>query len=116
MLSVDTTLRLPPPKQWHRSTQFVIPTALRNRHEKMGIPGLRVFTPVIPTASDLNHARELTDPHFVVQKPLGEKEIVWKEFLSYYAIRLGVKEYLPFTALAPSGEVSHDALSCATVW
>jgi hypothetical protein len=116
MSSVDTTLRLPPPRQWHRSTHFVIPTALRNGHEKMGIPGSGVFTPVIPTASDLNHARELTNPRLVVRKPLGGGEIVWKEFLSRYAIGLGVKEYLPFAASAPSGEVSRDAPSCATVW
>jgi hypothetical protein len=82
----------------------------------MGIPGSGVFTPVIPTTSDLNHARELTDPCcLVVRKPLGG-EIVWKEFLSRYAIGLGVKEYLPFTASAPSGEVSHDTPSCATIW
>jgi hypothetical protein len=81
----------------------------------MGIPGLDVFTPVIPTASDLNHAQELTDPRLVVQKPLGGEEIVWKEFLSYYIIGLEVKEYLPFTASAPSGEVSRDAPSCATI-
>ena len=83
---------------------------------RWGILSSGVFTPVIPTASDLNHARELTDPHFVVQKPLGEKEIVWKEFLSHYAIRLGISKYLPFTALTPTGEVSRNAPSCATVW
>ena len=116
MSSVDTTLHLPPPRQWHCSTQFVIPTALRNRHEKMGIPGSGVFTPAIPTTSDLNHAQILTDPRLVVQKPLGGGEIVWKEFLTCYAIGLGVKEYLPFTTLAPLGEVSHDTPSCATVW
>src|SRR6267154_6831773 len=116
MSLVDTTLRLLPPRQWHHSTQFVIPTALRNGHEKMGIPGSGVFTPAIPTASDLNHAREITNPHLVVRKPLGRGEFVWKEFLSRYAIGLGVSEYLPFTASAPSGEVSQDAPSCATVW
>jgi hypothetical protein len=82
----------------------------------MGILSLGVFTPVIPTASDLNHTRELTDPCLVVWKPLGGGEIVWKEFLSHYTIGLGVKEYLPFTASAPSGEVLRDAPSCATVW
>jgi hypothetical protein len=76
MLSVDTTLCLPPPRQWHCSTQFVIPTALRNGHEKMGILSLGVFTPVIPTASDLNHAQELTNPCLVVRKPLEGGEIV----------------------------------------
>ena len=116
MSSVDITLHLPPPSQWCRSTQFTIPTALRNGHEKMGIPGSGVFTPAIPTASDLNHAREITNPHLVVRKPLGGGEFVWKEFLSRYAIRLGVSEYLPFTASAPSGEVLQDAPSCATVW
>jgi hypothetical protein len=82
----------------------------------MEIPGSGVFTPVIPTASDLNHARELTNPRLVVRKPLGGGEIVWKEFLSRYTIGLGVKEYLPFTTSAPSGEVSCDAPSCATIW
>jgi hypothetical protein len=47
---------------------------------------------------------------------LGRGEIVWKEFLSRYTIRLGVKEYLPFTASAPLREVSRDTPSCATVW
>jgi hypothetical protein len=82
----------------------------------MGIPGSGVFTPVIPTTSDLNHAQGLTDPHLVVQKPLGGGEIVWKELLSCYAIGLGISKYLPFTASAPLGEVSRDAPSCATIW
>jgi hypothetical protein len=86
MSSVDITLHLPPPSRWHCSTQFVIPTALRNGYEKMEIPGLGVFTPVIPTTSDLNHTRELTDPHLVVRKLLGGGEIVWEEFLSHYTI------------------------------
>jgi hypothetical protein len=55
MLSVDTTLRLLPPSQWHHSTQFVIPTALMNGYKKMGILGSGVFTPVISTTSNLNH-------------------------------------------------------------
>src|SRR5882757_2456731 len=116
MSLVDITLRLPPPSQCRCSTQFTIPTALRNGYEKMGIPGSGVFTPAIPTALDLNHARELTNPHLVVRKPLGGGEFVWKEFLSRYAIGLGVSEYLPFTTSAPLGEVSQDAPSCATVW
>jgi hypothetical protein len=47
---------------------------------------------------------------------LGGGEFVWKEFLSRYAIGLGVSEYLPFITSAPSGEVSRDAPSCATIW
>jgi len=74
---------------------------------RWGIPSSGVFTPVIPTTSDLNHTQELTNPHLVVQKPLGGGEIVWKEFLAHYAIGLGVKEYLPFTASAPSGSDRH---------
>jgi hypothetical protein len=116
MSSVDTILHLPQSSQWHHSTQFVIPTALRNGYEKIRILGLGVFTPVTPTASDLNHARELTDSCLVVQKPLGGGEIVWEEFWSHYAIGLGVSECLPFTASALSEEVLHDTPSCATVW
>src|SRR6267154_1396109 len=115
MSLVDITLHLLPPSQCRRSTQFTIPTALRNGYEKMGILGSGVFTPAIPTASDLNHAQELTNLHLVVRKPLGGGEFVWKEFLSRYAIRLGVSEYLPFTASAPSGEVLQDAPSCVVL-
>jgi hypothetical protein len=82
----------------------------------MEIPGSGVFTPVIPTASDLKHAWELTDPRLVVRKPLGGGEIVWEEFLSRYTIGLGVSEYIPFTVSAPLGQVSCDAPSCATIW
>jgi len=82
----------------------------------MGILGSGVFTPVFPTASDLNHAQELTDPHMIVWKLLGGGEIVWKEFLSHYAIGLGISNYLPFTASAPTGEVSCNTPSCATIW
>jgi hypothetical protein len=116
MSSVNTTMHLLPPSQWHRLTQFAIPTALRNGYEKMEIPGSGVSTLAIPIAADLNHTQELTDPHLVVQKLLGGGEIVWKEFLYCYAIGLGVKEYLPFTASAPSGEVLRDTPSCATIW
>jgi hypothetical protein len=116
MSLVDTTLRLLPLSQWHHSIQFSIPTTLRNGYERMEILGSGVFTPAIPTALDLNHAQELTDPRLVVQKPLGGGEFVWKDFLSCYAIGLGVSEYLPFTALAPLGEVSCDTPSYATIW
>jgi hypothetical protein len=116
MSSINTTMRFPPPSQWHHLTQFAIPTALRNRYEKMWILGSGVFTSTIPTTADLNHTWELTDPHLVVQKLLGGGEIVGKEFLSHYTIRLGVKKCLPFTASAPSREVLRDVPSRATVW
>jgi hypothetical protein len=61
MSLVDTTLCFPPPSKWHCSIQFATPTALRNGSEKMGIPGSGVFTLAISTASDLNHAQELTN-------------------------------------------------------
>src|SRR6267154_226809 len=74
---------------------------------------LGVFTPIIPTTSDLNHARELTDPCLVVRELLVG---VWEEFLSHYTIGLGVSEYLPFTTSAPMREVSYNAPTCATIW